>query len=162
MPVQRSTTTGRGPGGRSPQRELQQHLGLGARHEDAGAHGHLDRTEHGGAEQVLQGLTGDAARDEGLEHRTLRLVRRVGEQQTPARDAQDVGDEQLGVDARGGDAGLGEPGGRPGNGVHGAHGAQERGSSAVRAIRSARSAERRASSTASRSPSSTRSRSCDL
>ena len=158
MPVQRSTTTP-GPGGER-ERALQEHLGLGAGHEHPGPHGHLDRPEHRGAEQVLQGFTGGAARDQRLERPELRLVGRVGEQEAPARDTQDVSDEQLGVDARGGDAGRGEPGGDLGD--ERARTARAHASSAARAMRSERSAERRASSTASRSPSSTRSRSWDL
>jgi hypothetical protein len=93
-------------------RELRHHLGLGARDEDARTHREFHRAEGREAREVLQRLARAAAVDEGrqggagLGGETVAADR--GGLHSAARRAEHVGDEELGVDLRVGDAGGGE------------------------------------------------------
>jgi hypothetical protein len=143
-----------GEPGEAFQRPLDQQFGLRAGHEHPGADGELEQPERCPAGQVLERHPVGALVEQGGEPGGV-VVGDVREREQPgARAADDVGQQQLGVDPRGVDAGVGQA--PRGIGEERAR-VQEpaASSSAVCALLSA-------SITASRSPSSTWSRLCDL
>ena len=97
-----------GAGGcRGPQRvdrQLRDHLGLGARHEHPGADAQLEVAEGRDAGDVLQGLARRAARDErrralGARPSSSASPRTAAACTAPRPSAEDVAGEQLGIDA---------------------------------------------------------------
>ncbi len=139
-------------GPESVDRELGDHLGLGARDEDAGADGQFHRPEGGASGEVLQGLARAAAVDEGREGEGCRLGHAVSADRrglhAAPRGIHHVGDEQFGIhlgvgDARAAEAGDGladDVGDRGGEGGGGRDGLRHDGSPAYSGAVSARGA----------------------
>ena len=112
---------GRGPKGVDGQ--LHDLLGLGARHEDAGSHRELERSERGPPGEVLQRLARRAAGDELVEGGEVGLVERPADHDprlhAAAGEAEHVAEQQLRVDL-----GIGHPGRREACHDPVAHGSQ--------------------------------------
>jgi hypothetical protein len=86
-----------GQTGQPRERPLDELLGLRSGHEDAGADRELEVTERRATREVLQRHPVGALSGEGLEAGD-RVVRHLAEgEQAGAGDAEDVGEQQLGV-----------------------------------------------------------------
>ena len=153
-----------------PDRPLDDGLGLRPGYEDPGPDQQLEAAEAGRSDEVLERFAGSPAGyqpEEALAGGTVGAAP-LRDHQPAARDPEGVRGELLGVGPRAGDTGGGQPlcgerdVGADGSGGPVAGHAGPAGHWPARCSRSATSAVASASSTPSRSPSSTRSRLCDL